>query len=123
MDYRPPAPRVRHTEEVKRKIALTQHMRKVYRIAKQCGLEVEEVGHKLALGLGYCSVHGWKPWARCRDCKKDYKRRTKGTRASALISRMREQKPELAGLVKTGAEMAAERQLDLPFWKGPRTRQ
>lgn len=121
--YKPPPPRVKHTEEGKRRIAEAQHMRKLMRLVRLTGLDPEEIGHKLTLGMGWCAAHGWRPWPRCRLCGAESRKAKKqGGKAADLVQKIAKAKPELAGLLKTGRQLDDERQLFFPFPKGKQKR-
>ena len=121
--YKPPPPRVKHTEEGKRRIAEAQHMRKLMRLVRLTGLDLEEISHKLTLGMGWCAAHGWRPWPRCRLCGAESRKAKKqGGKAAALVEKLTTKKPELAGYLKTGLQMDSERQLSFPYPKGTEKR-
>lgn len=122
--YKPPPPRVKHTDEGKRRIASAQHALKVTRIAKATGLSRDEVAHKLELGLGYCPRHGWKPWPRCLECKSETAKKTRQKKrkltAPELVRELQKQQPVLASKVSTGAELEPRGQLDFSFARSSR---
>lgn len=116
--YKPPPPRVKHTDEGKRRIAEAQHMRKLMRLVSLTGLDLEEISHKLSLGMGWCAAHGWRPWPRCRLCgAESRKAKKRGGKATALVEKLTASKPELAGYLKTGLQINSERQLTFSFPK------
>lgn len=111
--YKPPPPKVRHSKEGKARIAAAQRALKISRICKATGLSRHEVEHKLELGLGYCPVHGWKPWPRCLDCKaiKAKKARQKKRKTPAeVVAELRKKAPELGAKVSTGSELSIRKQ-------------
>lgn len=113
--YIPVPPRKYLTKAGAKKIGQAQHKRKIERLVKATGLSDSEVERKLALGMGWCKAHGWRPWIRCDRCKiADTQKRRK--KASQVVSELREHSP-LGQLVKTGRELREqqERQLTLAF--------
>lgn len=122
--YKPPPPRVKHTEEGKRRIAEAQHRRKLARLSELTGLELEEVSHKLTLGMGWCAAHGWKPWPRCLECRSETAKKTRQKKrkltASELVRELQKQQPVLASKVSTGAELEPRGQLDFSFARSSR---
>lgn len=117
MVYKPPPKRTNHTAKGKKSIADAQHRRKVERLVSSTGLSADEVEHKLEVGMGWCSRHGWKPWPRCLTCKSEQsqkaRQKSRKKTAQSVIDDLRKQAPTLAGKVTTGAALTSGAQLDL----------
>lgn len=111
--YKPDKPRKHLTKAGAAKIGQAQHKRKIERLVKATGLSESDVERKLALGMGWCKAHGWRPWARCDRCRiEDTKKRRK--KAAQVVSELREQSP-LGQLVQTGRELREQQERQLSF--------
>ena len=109
-DYKAPPPKVRLTQEGKERLAKARHRELILRIQSRTGEPPSSIEAKLLAGESHCKKHGWRKVSRCELCHAEYKRARKLT-TSELVQKLRNHKPELAGMLRTGREVEDVRQL------------